>query len=187
MEKPAFPQIQAPFPDVWGIGYPFEVCSRLLADDGNVIPGATLACQVNGSVIQRSDTDADGRVTFRLRFDAPKEYAIHILFEGNEEFRTANAGRGLRAVDYREEVVGLYHAVLNMARQAGMAVPKDATPREAQAVLRNARVDQDALENITRCFEEADYSTHEIARKHYEEAYLAYLRLAQSFGEDRGL
>ena len=183
LEKPEFPQVQPPFPDVWGVGYPFEVSSRLLADDESAITEATLVCQVNGSVIQRADTNTEGRAAFRLRFETPKEYAIHIVFEGNEEFRSANAVRGLRVVDYRQEVVDLYHACLDMAGQAGMAVPKDGTPRETQAALREARLDQDALEDITRCFEEADYSTHEIARRHYEETYLAYLRLAQSFGK----
>ena len=182
IEEPRFPQVPPPFPDVWGVGYPFEVESRLVGDDGSAIGDAPVACEVDGSTAQSARTDDDGGMTFRLRFGTPGEYVLTVVFEGSEEFRPASARRSLRVVDYREEVVRLYHAFLERMRENGVEISREATPREAQEVLRRGGMDEETLESLTWCFEEADYSTHEVARKHYEEAYLAHSRLMEERG-----
>ena len=185
IEEPQFPQVQSPFPDVWGVGYPLEVHSRLAGDDGSAIVNVPLSCEVDGSIAQTVNTDAGGYAVFQLRFEASGEHSVEIVFAGNDDYRPANAQRGVRAVDYREEVVRIYHAFLESMGGRGTSVPKETTPREALTIIRHTGVDEEALEQLTLSFEEADYSTHEIARKNYEEAYLAHLRLAEGPNGDR--
>jgi transglutaminase-like putative cysteine protease len=186
IDDPQFPQIQPPFPDVWGTDYPLDVHSRLSDDDGSAIANVPLACEVNGSVAQTVNTDAGGYAQFQLRFEESGEHSVEIVFEGNDDYRPANARRNVRAVDYREEVVRIYHAFLERMRETGTIVPKETTPREALTIIRHTGVDEEALEQLTLSFEEADYSTHEIARKNYEESYLAHLRLAEGPSGDKG-
>jgi len=148
------------------------------------VAAAPVECAVGPRTVETNSTDDVGYVVFYVEFEAPAEYVVSLAFHGSEERRPTTAQRTLRVVDYREEVVRLYHAFLERVRQRGIEVPADATPREVQGLLFPTGVDEAALEQLTTHFEEADYSTHEVARRRYEEAYLAFSRLTgESLGE----
>jgi len=182
MEEVQFPQVRQPFPDVWGTGYFFEVRSRLLDDDSDGLASTSVSCEIAGSEVQTTQTDAEGYATFRLRFKAPGTYTIRTVFAGNDDYRPSDAQRTLRVVDYREEIVRLFHSYL---QQSGASIPEETTPREAPRIIRRhvAQVDASALEELVGVFEEADYSTHEMTREQFERAYIARLRLVEPASE----
>ncbi len=167
LDKPA-PDL----PEVWGPGEQVTVNVGLYAEDGSTIPGAAVGLGLpNGEVVPLL-TSADGRAAFTWTAETVGDPAFTAEFEGTELHLPATASVDFRIVDFREEIVLLYNSFVAWAVNR---VPGSAgrTPRELESILTLSGIDLDfrALNVIVSRFEEADYSEHEIGRRHYEAMY----------------
>ena len=79
-------------------------------------------------------------------------------------------------MEFREEIVRLYNVFLDWAKERADDVTEQSTPREVEVILvsQGLPVPQKALDELISRFEEADYSEHPIARRHYEAMYRAW-------------
>jgi hypothetical protein len=80
----------------------------------------------------------------------------------------------LRVVDYEEEIIRLYDKFLGKLANYDIVTKDEMTAREIQSlVLRTEGFDADALDKLTTCFENAEYSCHLVNREDYEIMYLS--------------
>ena len=107
---------------------------------------------------------------------------VAVAFAGDEDHLPASLSRTYCVVDYREEIVRLYNTFLDWARETTGSDIDQATPREVELMLvtRGTRVPQKSLDELISRFEEADYSEHPIARRHYESMYRAWRAVVEA-------
>ena len=164
-------------PDVWGIGEEVAIEIELADHEGQAIRGATLAVSVSGGG-PGPDLVADDAGLCTLHWTPTElgEYVVSASFAGDDERLEASAARSLRVVDFREEIVRLYNEFLDWAEKKTPAISEQSTPREVELtiVAEGLLVDQKSLDELISRFEEADYSEHPIARRHYERMYRAW-------------
>ena len=164
-------------PDVWGIGEEVAIEIELADHEGQAIRGATLAVSVSGGG-PGTDLVADDAGLCTLHWTPTElgEYVVSASFAGDDERLEASAARSLRVVDFREEIVRLYNEFLDWAEKKTPAISEQSTPREVELtiVAEGLLVDQKSLDELISRFEEADYSEHPIARRHYERMYRAW-------------
>jgi transglutaminase-like putative cysteine protease len=179
------PQITPPLPDVWGQGEALIITFRLAENSGLGI-AAPLEITINGEVLARPQTSADGVVGLRHTFPSKGRYELAAKYQENPGARQASAGRTVRIVDYREEIVALFNEMLGQFRAAGIPIKDEYTPRKIQYLVvaansggANIGVPEKALEDAIYCFEETDYSLHAITRRHYEMMYLAWKEIRE--------
>jgi hypothetical protein len=168
------PQITTPLPDVWGINDELLISVRLTGDTGAGI-SAPVEITINGEAAGRLVTGPDGAAEMRRVFAEKGQYELVVKYEEGPGLRNASAGRTVRIVDYREEIVDLFNRLLDKFRETGVAISNEFTPRKIQYLVlaANIGVPEKALEDVIYCFEETDYSLHAITRRHYEIMYLA--------------
>lgn len=160
--------------DVWG---PDEeiLISVSVTDEGQPLSGAVVGVSVGDGAPSQLTVGEDGADAFNWSGAEPGEYPVAVEFRGDGDL-VVSESRILRVVDFREEIVRLYGVFLEWAKEQGAGVSDLSTPREAEALLVAAGLPipgRDVAELISR-FEEADYSEHEIARRHYEAMYRAW-------------
>jgi transglutaminase-like putative cysteine protease len=167
------PQITPPLPDVWGRGEELIINFRLLENSGVGI-SAPLEVTINGEAVARPQTNTGGLAELRRTFPAKGQYKVAVKYQAGPE-KNASAGRTVRIVDYREEIVAIFNDMVAQFRRAGIPVNDEHTPRKIQYLVQaaNVGVPEKALEDAIYCFEETDYSLHTITRRHYEMMYLA--------------
>ena len=164
-------------PDVLGIGEEMGIEIGVADPEGQGIARATVGVSVSGEEEARElTTDNEGRCALRWTAAELGEYAVRATFAGNEECLEASETRNLRVVDFREEIVRLYNEFLDWAESKTTAISDLSTPREVELTLVGVglHVDQKSLDELISRFEEADYSEHPIARRHYERMYRAW-------------
>ncbi len=164
-------------PDVLGIGEEMGIEIGLADPEGRGIAGATVAVSVSSEEeATELTTDNEGRCALRWTAAELGEYAVRATFAGNDECLEAFETRSLRVVDFREEIVRLYNEFLDWAESKTTAISDQSTPREVELTLVGVglHVDQKSLDELISRFEEADYSEHPIARRHYERMYRAW-------------
>lgn len=163
--------------DVWGTGEEVSVTVRMTDEEDHAIAGAIVAVSVAGDgVTELAIVGGDGTYTFSLSISEPGEYPVSVEFGGDDAYLPSSESRGLRIVEFREEIVRLYNAFLDWAKERADDMTEQSTPREVEVVLvsRGLPVPQKALDELISRFEEADYSEHPIARRHYEAMYRAW-------------
>lgn len=179
-----FPQIKEPFPPVWGLGEELKLVLFLRDGRGRGIGGKELEIWAGESLLARLLTDEEGKVSLNHTFTEKKEYLITGIFAGNEAYSKAKVAKLIRIVDYREEIVDLFNLLLEWFRGRGVSLPEGATPREIGKILSYQRgVEKKSLEMLIGSFEEAEYSSHPITRRHYELMFLAQKQLKEFYGE----
>ena len=96
-------------------------------------------------------------------------------YDGEPGIEQAATSRNIRIVDYREEIIDLYNALINRLRGLDIDLSPEATPREVKDAVIKAQknIPEEALNQAFSCFEEADYSIHPVKRKNYKTMYLA--------------
>ncbi len=169
------PQITDPFPDVWGVGEELTIVCRLTDEIGSGLTARPLDIYINHEPIAHPSTGTGGTAELNQVFPAKGQYELAARFEEGPGLKKASAGRPVRIVDYREEIVSLFDALLNRLRELGMEISEESTPREIENLVRDAKmgIPEKALNDAVSCFEETDYSLHAINRHNYQTMYLA--------------
>ena len=163
--------------DVWGIGEEVTVTVSVTDEDGAAIAGAIVDVSVAGDAPTGfALLGNDGAYTFVWSSEEPGDYPVLMEFAGDDDRLPASETRIIRIVDFREEIVRLYDVFLEWAKERAEDVTEQSTPREVEALLvsRGQPIPQKALDELISRFEEADYSEHPIARRHYEAMYRAW-------------
>ena len=138
------------------------------------MPGRAVELREPFGDVAMFDTDESGEFQLVLRADERGEFSLSAQFEGDSFYLRSSASAVYRIVDFREEMVRLFGEFMNWATSLDVGIAGQ-SPRETESVLVAAGVpvDQRALDELVTRFEEADYSEHEIARRHYEAMYRA--------------
>jgi hypothetical protein len=174
-----FPQVEEPYPDVWGVDEDFRIACSISDNQGSPVTVGNLKLYANNELIGEVATTS-GRTSIGHKFRNKGNYRVTCEFSGNMLYKPAKAERDLRIVDYREEIVALYHSFLEHLRGREVAIAEDATPREIQQLAIQIKINERMVENIVRCFEEAQYSTHPIDRQHYRTAWHALYQIERA-------
>ena len=164
-------------PDVWGVGETVTIEAGLADNEGQAIAGATIDVSiVDDTAVSRLVTDGTGACTLMWTAEELGEYVVSAQFDAHGERAVTSAPRSFRVVDFREEIVRLYNDFFDWAEKRAAAISEQSTPREVELILvgEGLHVDQRSLDELVSRFEEADYSEHPIARRHYEAMYRAW-------------
>jgi hypothetical protein len=159
-----FPQIRESLPDVWEAGRPLRIVVRALGREPSkprvVIDGRAEELRAE-----------DGQWVTERAF----EKGTHTI---SAEWGGLRAERQLRAVDYREEIAGLFNSLVAAYRERGAELGDDLAPREIQRGMEKLEgVDRRSLGEFLDIFEVANYSPHRVGRGEYERAYRCYVSL----------
>jgi len=182
------PQIKDPFPDVWGIGENLQIRFIFADEKGLSLNDRKIELYINNQPVESTGVDDQGKTSLIRAFQSKGERTITCRFQGDDKYQPAEAIRPIRIVDYREEIVDLFATVKEWAKSNDVTLPVDSTPRDIEGrIIRGLQgINAAALDTLVRCFEETDYSTHEIGRKQYEEAFLSLMRVRASYGGQNG-
>ncbi len=172
-------EFETPAPDlppVWGPGEEVSVRLRLLTEEGGPVGGAELEAAVSGEHPATVATGDDGACGLVRTATEPGDFEVFVRFDGDKDHLPSSGAGSFRVVDFREEIVRLYNDFVGWGQERTPDLSGQATPREVEAMIVRAGlpVDQKALDEIISRFEEADYSEHLIARRHYESMYRAW-------------
>ncbi len=168
---------EADLADVWGVGEEVSITVSVTAEGGFAVAGAIVEVSVGDDVPpQLAVAGNDGACTFSWSSAEPGEYPVSVEFAGDYDYLPSSESRSLRVVDFREEIVRLYGLFCDWAKERTDGVTERSTPREVEFILvsRGLPIPQKALDELISRFEEADYSEHPIARRHYEAMYRAW-------------
>jgi hypothetical protein len=177
--KILFPEINEPFPIVWGINEKLIIRIRIEGEDGTPIKEAALRLSID----ERQDTyleiQSSGEVEIPLIFSDKGNHKLRAYFAGDEQWNEATAEISIRIVDYREEIVNLFNSFLEFSMRNFKGIDKIMTPREFQSKILSqiSKSKHVFLEDMVSIFEVANYSLHAITRKEYERMFLAKLDL----------
>ena len=171
-----FPEIEEPYPDVWGVNEEIKITCDVSDNEGKPATADKIKLLANKELISEVAASS-GKISVVHKFMEKGNYEIVCDFSGNELYKPATAKKELKIVDYREEIVALYHSFLEYLKGRGVSIVENATPREVQELALQLKVDKRMVENIIRSFEEAQYSIHPINRKHYKTAWYAFHRI----------
>lgn len=178
----SLPQIQTPFPNVWGVNEELEVSVELITVEGYPIMNAQIDMEVDGEprVVSTgeeglSSTTTVSRSTRSLKISA--SYRVEDLYTELD----------VKIVEYRDEIIGLFNTKFRDARKRFDKIKDNYTARELLGYLKTQTPAETygALGEMTFIFEEANYSLHPIARDCYERFYLAKNEFEEAFdGEE---
>ena len=168
--------------DVWGVGEEVIIEFHLTDEDGDDLTGEVLQVSFGDEQPAPIATDEKGRSHVAWTGHSPVDCVVRAEFMGDDERLPAIATRELRIVDFREEIVRLYNVFTAWAEPRISDYSKQLTPREVEAriIAEGLHVDERALDQLISRFEEADYSEHPIARRHYEAMYRAWRTVVES-------
>ncbi len=169
--------------DVWGVGEEVRVTVGVADEEGRAVAGAIVDVSVGDDApSQLAVAGNDGAYTFSWSGAETGEYPVSVEFGGNSGYLPSSTSGSLRLVDFREEIVRLYGLFLDWAKERAAGVTDQSTPREVEVILvsQGFPVPQKALDELISRFEEADYSEHPIARRHYEAMYRAWSAVVEA-------
>jgi transglutaminase-like putative cysteine protease len=175
--KIVLPDIDAPFPNVWGINDRLRI---KISPDSNVF-GEKEALGLEVLIDEESTASTEltpgGSAQLSYVFARKGEHAVRaILRRGFQQ--PWNTEIKIMVVDYREEMVRLYNNLLAKLEERGVKAPRQMTGREIErAVLSLLHSNPEVLSRITALFEKAEYSNHPIARRDYETMYMSMKEL----------
>ena len=181
-----FVKVADDLPDVWGLGETVNIEVELTDSDGQPIAGAGLEASVNSRTLApHLQSDDTGTCNLRWNPEELGEYVVSAKFAGSTQWAQADATRVLRVVDFREEIIRLYNLFLEWAGDNSDRIDELSTPREVEQILvgEGLTIDDKALDEVISLFEEADYSEHFIARRHYERMFRAWRKIVE--GQNR--
>ncbi len=170
----SFPDIQPPFPNVWGAGENLRIRCSLGKAFGDGIEGGKVSFLIDDDLVGEGRLSTRKDAVMSESFAEKGTYMIsaRALDESGSSLRT---DVDLRIVDYREEIIALYKIFLQRLHSLNVEVEDDITARELQSRLASHEMlDKNQVENLVSCFEEADYSNHPVGRRLYERMYLSF-------------
>ena len=177
-----FEKASPDLPDVWGVGEEITVGIHLTDEDGCDLPSELVQVSVGEEQQTPLTTDDKGCSVVIWTGHARADCEVMAEFVRNDERLPATATRGLRVVVFREEIVRLYNVFTKWVEPRISEFSKQLTPREVESriIAEGLHVDEKALDQLISRFEEADYSEHTIARRHYEAMYRAWRTVVES-------
>lgn len=183
-----FPQIESPFPDVWGVDEPLEMAFHLADPQGKGLSSIPLEVYAGSELIAQLTTDKRGMGKLNHTFTEKGQYEVMVRAKEVPGAGDVSARRILGIVDYREEIVNLFEALVNWFRDFGIELDTKLTPREIEyRVLDASRgIPKKVMDRAVSCFEEADYSLHSITRRNYQDMYLAQREIREHGGKFTG-
>ena len=162
-----FPEIAESMPNVWGVGENIRISVIARDNNNNPMQEGKIRILIDDKDLSSYKIE-EGKVSFTYVFKEKGEYKVKAILEETDLYEAASAERKIRIVDYREEIVSLYHSFLKYIKDRNIPIRADMTPREIQQIALERNVPSEPLKRITRCFEIAQYSLRSIRRKHYE-------------------
>ena len=180
----SFPQINDPFPDVWGTGEPLTVLFRLKDNEGKIIPSQSGEINWGDGETAQSVADGEGQIQLEHTFNIKGEYIISASYLDRDTSRKISSRRKIRVVDYREEMVRLFNEMVGTLNIKDINIDRKMTAREIEVLLveRLKEVSGQTIRKIVAGFEEANYSLHPVARSSYETMYLAVSEVFKNAG-----
>ncbi len=172
-----FQKAAADLADVWGVDEEVSIALTVTDEEERAITGAIVNVSVGEDApSQLAIVGSDRAFTFSWSGTEPGEYPVSVDFGGDDEYLPSSESRSFRIVDFREEIVRLYNVFLDWAKERAEGITEQSTPREVEVLLvsQGLPIAQKALDELISRFEEADYSEHPIARRHYEAMYRAW-------------
>ena len=172
-----FQKAAADLADVWEVGEEVSIALTVTDEEERAIAGAIVNVSVGEDASsQLAIVGSDRAFTFSWSGTEPGEYPVSVDFGGDDEYLPSSESRSFRIVDFREEIVRLYNVFLDWAKERAEGITEQSTPREVEVLLvsQGLPIAQKALDELISRFEEADYSEHPIARRHYEAMYRAW-------------
>ncbi len=162
-------------PGVYGISEEIVIIGRLYGNGDAPLTGMTIKLTVADREPIELVTDDNGEFHHLLMVDEFGEFALFASFMGTPDYLWSEAYASFRIVDFREEMVRLFGEFVDWASHLEPDISGQ-SPREIEDILVTAGipVNQRALDEVITRFEEADYSEHEILRRHYEAMYKAW-------------
>ena len=160
---------------VFGLNEEISITGKLIAEDDAPVQDRIIELREPLGDVAMFDTDESGEFHLVLRADERGEFSLSAQFEGDSFYLRSSASAAYRIVDFREEMVRIFGEFMEWATSLDVGIAGQ-SPRETESILVAAGVpiDQRALDELVTRFEEADYSEHEIARRHYEAMYRAW-------------
>ena len=175
----SFPLIEKPYPNVWGVNEDFQI---ICDNEGKHVTVDKIRLYANDDLIGEAPGASD-KISITHRFREKGKYNMICELSGGELHEPAKVQKELTIVDYREEIVALYHSFLEHLKERGIQIVKDATPQEIQQLASQMKNNEGMVKNIVRCFEEAQYSIHPVNRKYYETAWYALYQIKGAGGK----
>ncbi len=168
--------------DVWGPGEDVPATITLMDEDKEPISAASINISVValGTSSQLS-TDDRGECSINWTGVELGEYRVVVVYEGEDGYLPTSTSAVFRIVDFREEIVRLYNLFLDWVTERTATMTEQSTPREIEVILvsEGVRLDQKSLDELISRFEEADYSEHPIARRHYDAMHRAWREIVR--------
>lgn len=179
----SFPDIRNSFPNVWGVREKLRIECLPNGRMRKKAEGSTVELFVNGKKTVKSVL-LEGCATFSQIFERKGTYQVTARLIDKSQPQTVDAETTLRIVDYREEIVDLYRALLQFIDQKYVEIEDEMTAREIECLLLDTdKFDAESLQKVTDCFEKAEYSIHSIERKDYETIYQSLKELKSDADE----
>lgn len=176
--KILMPDIDARFPNLWGVNERVRI--QIVVDDRVLeqIPEKKVAVSIDGESVAVDILFQEGLAEFSQLFATKGEHIIQATLHRAFGGQPLTAEITLRAVDYGEEIVRLYNELLEKLVDDGFHSRNEMTGREIEALLsETGNYDRRAIDKVTTCFENAEYSEHSISRKDYETMYTSLKEL----------
>ena len=177
-----FKKASPDLPDVWGVGEEVSMEFHLADGDGCDLVSELVQISVGEEQQTLITTDEKGRADLAWTGHGPLDCVVKSEFTGDDERLPAVTFGSFRVVEFREEIVRLYNVFTKWAEPRISEFSKQLTPREVESkiIAEGLHVDEKALDQLISRFEEADYSEHPIARRHYEAMYRAWRTIVES-------
>lgn len=161
--------------NVFGLDEDVVVTGRLINEDGAPIAGRSVELREPLGDLVVFETDRSGEFRLVLKAEDRGEFSLSAGFEGDSFHVGSSASVSYRVVEFREEMVRVFGEFMEWAARLEIGIAGQ-SPRETESILVSSGVpiDQRALDELVTRFEEADYSEHDIERRHYEAMYQAW-------------
>ncbi len=161
--------------NVFGFDEDIVVTGRLINGDGAPVSGRSVELREPLGDLVVFETDSSGEFRLVLKAEERGEFSLSAGFGGDSSYREASASVNYRVVEFREEMVRVFGEFMEWAARLDVGIAGQ-SPRETESILVSSGVpvDQRALDELITRFEEADYSEHDIERRHYEAMYRAW-------------
>lgn len=172
------PDIDAAFPNVWGVKDKLRIEIVLDRDAFESIENKEIEVLIDEEVFPSISLTQRGCAELSHVFAKKGEHKLMASIPNISQPQSWKAEIKIRIVDYGEEIARLYNEFLGKLASYGIPVQNEMTVREIeQLILNTANFDPEPLHEATTCFEKAEYSDHLIARKDYEMIYLCLRKL----------
>ena len=172
------PDIEAPFPNVWGVKDRLRIEIELDKSVFEKAEGREVEVFIDEENVASLRLSQEERAEFSHVFIEKGEHKIRVILQRTPERQPWATEVKLRTVDYGEEIVRLYNEFLEKLASCGIHARNEMTAREIERlILRAGDFSPEAIRKVTNCFEKTEYSNHLATRKDYEIMFISLKEL----------